>query len=213
MTGHSWDHRSPLLAFSIAALTVLVCACATSAPASQSRAASGAALTAEATASATAEVVSSEIVGYWHRAQTCEEMLAAFTAAGLAESHRGWLQGNFYGGEDGPSSGDPCAGAEGPLEHSHWFTPEGGFGSHDESGQEVDGGDYALVDEDTLSFPSHSAEFGYDGEILVVFEIGTDDLATFTVELPEDCDASCRDAYGWALSAFSSGPWAVGDVP
>ena len=156
---------------------------------------------------------SSDIIGYWHRAQTCEELLATFTAAGLAESHREWLQGNFYGGEEGPSSGDPCAGAEGPLEHSHWFTPEGGFGSHDQDGEEVDGGDFAIVDEDTLSFPSHAAEFGYDGQVLVDYAIGADDVATFTIALPDECDAACEEAYAWALSAFSSGPWATGDVP
>lgn len=157
-------------------------------------------------------VITSEIVGYWHRAQTCEELLATFEAAGLAASHAGWLQGNFFGGEEGPSTGDPCAGAEGPLEHSHWFTETGGFGSHDQDGQEVDGGDYTLVDSDTLSFPSHSTEFGYAGDILVDFAID-DGVATFQVNIPDSCDAHCQDAHAWALSAFSSGPWAAGDVP
>lgn len=201
-------------AASVAALMLIASACTTSAPpASQSSAPSEGARTADATASATVSSITSDIIGYWHRAQTCEELLATFTAAGLAESHRGWLQGNFYGGEPGPESGDACASAEGPLEHSHWFTPEGGFGSHDQDGEEVDGGDFALIDEDTLSFPSHSAEFGYDGEILVDFEVRADGLAIFTVQVPGNCDARCQDAYGWALSAFSSGPWAPGDVP
>ena len=156
---------------------------------------------------------SSNIVGYWHRAQTCEELLATFTADELANSHRGWLQGNFFGNEEGPTRGDPCMGAEGPLEHSHWFTGDFGFGSHDEHGEEVDGGDYAIVDENTLSFPSHAAEFGYAGEIVVDYEIGEDGLARFTVQLPDECESACQDAYAWALSAFSSGPWAEGDVP
>jgi hypothetical protein len=51
-----------------------------------------------------------ELVGSWHRAQTCAEMLAAFEKAGLAESHRDWLQGNFYGGDPGPTKGDVCKG-------------------------------------------------------------------------------------------------------
>jgi hypothetical protein len=34
-----------------------------------------------------------KLVGSWHRAQTCKEMLAAFEKAGIAESHRDWLQG------------------------------------------------------------------------------------------------------------------------
>lgn len=157
-------------------------------------------------------VITSEIVGYWHRAQTCEELLATFQAAGLADSHRGWLQGNFYGGEEGPTTGDLCAGAEGPLEHSHWFTETGEFGSHDQAGEVVDGGDYTLIDSDTLSFPSHSAEFAYDGDILVDFTID-DEVVTFQVNIPDPCAAPCQDASAWALSAFSSGPWARGDVP
>jgi hypothetical protein len=139
-------------------------------------------------------------------------MLAAFEAAGLADSHREWLQGNFFGGEPGPTSGDPCAGAEGPLEHSHWFTAEGDFGSHDEHGEPVDDGDVVSVDADTLSFSSHAAEFGYDGEVLVDYVV-TDGVATFDVTLPESCEGSCADAYAWALSAFASGPWEPGDVP
>jgi hypothetical protein len=163
-------------------------------------------------ASSQAASVSSDIVGYWHRAQTCEEMLAAFEAAGLADSHREWLQGNFFGGEPGPTSGDPCAGAEGPLELSHWFTAEGEFGSHDEHGDQVDDGDVVSVDADTLSFPSHAAEFGYDGEVLVNYVV-TDGAATFDAALPESCERTCADAYAWALSAFASGPWEPGDVP
>lgn len=210
----SGQPRNRVRAVSGAALMLVASACTTSTPpASQSSAPSEAARTADATASATATRITSDIIGSWHRAQTCEELLATFTAAGLAETHSGWLQGNFYGGEPGPESGDPCAGAAGPLEHSHWFTADGGFGSHDQNGEEVDGGDFALVDEDTLSFPSHSTEFGYDDEILVDFEVRGDGLAIFTVQAPEDCDARCQDAYGWALSAFSSGPWAPGDVP
>jgi hypothetical protein len=165
-----------------------------------------------ASASATSSAGAADIVGFWHRAQTCEELLATFEAAGLAESHTGWLQGNFLGGEPGPSGGDLCAGAMGPLEHSHWFTPEGGFGSHDENGEEVDGGDYVIVDGDTLSFPSHATEFGFDGEVLVDYAI-EGGIATFEVALPQPCEAACADAYAWALSAFSSGPWEAGDVP
>jgi hypothetical protein len=138
-------------------------------------------------------------------------MLAAFKAAGLAESHVGWLQGNFFGGEPGPTGEDPCAGAAGPLEHSHWFI-DGDFGSHDENGEQVDSGDYVEVDADTLAFPSHASEFGYDGDLVVDYVI-EDDLVTLDVVLPESCDRSCKDAYAWALSAFASGPWERGDVP
>ena len=75
----------------------------------------------EAAASSTQTAIPG-LTGSWHRAQTCEEMLAAFEEAGLAESQRGWLQGNFYSGKSGPKKGDPCVDAEGPLEHDHFFT-------------------------------------------------------------------------------------------
>ena len=162
--------------------------------------------------SASAPLIASDIIGYWHRAQTCAELLPAFEAAGLAQSHAGWLQGNFYGGGEGPTTGDPCAGAQGPLEHSHWFTETGEFGSNDQAGQQVDFGDYRLADPDTLTFPSHSTEFGYGGDILVDYTIDAD-VATFDVIIPSPCDAACQNAHAWALSAFASGAWAKGDVP
>ena len=148
------------------------------------------------------------INGTWHRAQTCAEVLDAFQDADLAESHRNWLAG-FFESEIVPSSGDPCAGALGPLEHSHFFTPQGEFGSHDENGEQVDNGDYAVTDSNTLSFPSHAAEFGYAGELKVDFVV-TGDNVKFEVPLPPSCVDTCGDAHAWALSAFASGLWEVG---
>ena len=108
--------------------------------------------------------------------------------------HRDWLQGNSYGGRSGPKKGDPCADAQGPLEHDHYFTGDRGFGSHDQSGEEVDGGDFEEVDSDTVAFPSHSKEFGYDGDILVDYKVNQDEV-TFEVDMPRNCTDSCADAY------------------
>ena len=154
----------------------------------------------------------SELIGSWHRAQTCAEMLVAFQAAGLAESQIEWLQGNFFGGEPGPASGDPCDGAMGPLEHDHFFTSDGSFGSHDENGEEVDNGDFQVVDANTVSFPSHAAEFGYEGDLVVGYSIDGD-AVTFDVAVPAQCEGGCALAHAWALSAFASGPWERGEVP
>jgi pimeloyl-ACP methyl ester carboxylesterase len=160
---------------------------------------------------ATSTEGTSPLIGSWRRAQTCEEMLAAFEQAGLAETHVGWLQGNFFGGEPGPTSGDACEGAQGPLEHDHFFTAPSVFGSHDENGEEVDHGDFKVVDGDTVSFPSHAAEFGYEGDLVVDYTVDGE-AVTFDVSLPEDCVDACADAYAWALSAFASGPWERGEV-
>jgi hypothetical protein len=161
--------------------------------------------TALETDASSTDSATTELIGSWHRAQTCAEMLAAFQQAGLAESHIDWLQGNFFGGEPGPTEGDACEGALGPMEHDHFFTAAGAFGSHDEAGEEVDSGDVEWVDDDTVSFPSHAAEFGYDGDLVVDYTVGGD-VVTFAVALPGSCADACTDA-------FASGPWERGEVP
>jgi len=82
------------------------------------------------------------------------------------------------------------------LLHRRWK-----FGSRDETRQEVDNGDYKVVDADTLSFASHAREFGYAGDLLVDYVI-VGDRVTFSVKVPTPCDAQCRVAHGWAMSAF-----------
>lgn len=136
-------------------------------------------------------------------------MLAAFEEAGLAESRAGWITGNWVG-DPADVVADPedlCADARPAEEHSHFFTEDGEFGSYDAGGEQVDGGDYAVVDADTVSFPSHSREFGYDGEILVDYAV-SGDSATFEVQLPAECDDNCLEAHAWAFSAFfGPDPW------
>jgi hypothetical protein len=171
-----------------------------------------AATTKEGTVASSTGNATPELIGSWHRTQTCEEMLAAFEEAGLAKSQRLWLQGNFYGGKPGPKKGDPCVGAEGPLEHDHVFRTDGVFGSHDQNGEDVDSGDFDLVDGNTVSFPSHAEEFGYDGDLVVDYTV-SGDVVTFEVALPDPCVDACADAYAWAVSAFASGRWLRGEVP
>lgn len=103
-------------------------------------------------------------------------------------------------------------GALGPLEHDHFFTTDGVFGSHDENGAEVDSGDFEIIDGDTVSFPSHAAEFGYDGDLTVDYT-DTGDVVTFDVSPLVGWVEECADAFAWALSAFSSGPWERGEAP
>jgi hypothetical protein len=98
------------------------------------------------------------------------------------------------------------------VEHDHFFTNAGAFESHDEHGDQVDNGDFEVVDHDTVSFPSHATEFGYDGDLVVDYSVDRDVVA-FDVVLPEPCGGECADAYAWALSAFASGPWERGEVP
>jgi hypothetical protein len=130
-------------------------------------------------------------------------MLAAFEKAGLAQSKSVWIIGNWVG-DPVDVTADPndlCAKARPAEEHSHFFTADGKFGSYDANRNQVDSGDYVLVDTDTLSFPSHSTEFGYAGEILVDYSVNGDS-ATFDVQVPSECDAACLEAHAWAFSAF-----------
>jgi hypothetical protein len=136
-------------------------------------------------------------------------MLAAFEEAGLAESQVEWIIGNWVG-DPANVQVDPnnlCANARPAEEHSHFFTADGQFGSSDAVGNQVDEGDYAVVDDDTVSFPSHSTEFGYNGDILVDYAVNGD-TAEFDVHVPPECDPACLQAHAWALSAFfGSEPW------
>ena len=136
-------------------------------------------------------------------------MLAAFEEAGLIETQSIWIIGNWVGDPEDVEAdpNDLCADARPAEEHSHFFTESGQFGSLDAAGDQVDSGDYAVVDGDTLSFASHSTEFGYDGDILVDYAV-SGDSATFTVDVPSDCDSRCLEAHAWAISAFfGPTPW------
>ncbi len=164
------------------------------------------------TSSPTTVPADTPVLGSWHRAQTCQEMLAAFEAVGLADSQREWMQRNFFGGEPGPYTGDACAGAAGPVEHEHFFTAAGEFGSHDGNGETVDGDDFAVVDDDTLVFPSHARDFRYEGDVLVDYSVNGD-VVTFEVQMPDECSGACVDAYAWAVWAFATGPWQRGEAP
>jgi hypothetical protein len=141
------------------------------------------------------------IVGEWVRTASCDDALAAFVRAGLADQVPAWVIGNFVGEGASAVPGKECANARPAVPHSHFFTADGRFGSRDENGQDVDEGGYKVVDADTLSFASHAQEFGYSGDILVDYSIKGDEV-TFSVTLPTPCEAECRVAYGWALSAF-----------
>lgn len=143
----------------------------------------------------------SAIIGDWTRLVSCEESLAAFVAAGLTDQVGQWVVDNFVPAGASASPGHECDNANPPAQHSHFFTGAGRFGSRDENGQQVDNGDYVLVDSSTLSFPSHAHEFGYNGDLIVGFAISGDKL-TFTIQIPSSCSAECRVAYGWAMSAF-----------
>ena len=141
------------------------------------------------------------IVGEWVRTATCEEALTAFIEAGLDDQVEDWVVGNYVAEGAEAAPGDECANAKPAVPHSHFFTKDGAFGSRDEHGQQVDDGDYEVVDADTLSFPSATRDFGSDQDVLVDYAIEGDEVR-FIVTVPASCEGGCRVAYAWALSAF-----------
>lgn len=146
----------------------------------------------------------SSLVGTWRRVNSCETFVRAFAGAGLQELAPEWLAGGGYFERAGEiDDAHPCRGAT-EVEHSHFFTKAGGFGSYDEKGEQVDDGDYKAVNETTLRFPSAASAFG--GEITVRYRIEGDTL-TFAVVVPDGCTGKCRMATAWAISAFYPGPF------
>ena len=193
-----------------AALTLILAGCSggagpttgvPSTPASTTIPASVPAATAAPPSGTSPSAGPSAIVGEWVRTAGCDEALAAFTEAGLSDQVPVWVVGNFVGEGASTAPGEECANARPAVPHSHFFTADGRFGSHDENGKDVDEGDYAVVDADTLSFASHAKEFGYSGDLLVDYAVDGDHV-TFHVTVPTECDPACRLAYGWAMSAF-----------
>jgi hypothetical protein len=147
------------------------------------------------------------LVGVWSRIQDCAGQLAAFEAAGIAESHVEWIVGNWVGEGVEAEPSDVCADARPAEVHSHFFTADGEFGSYDATGGQVDDGDYQIAGPGTLDFESHASEFGYDGPVLVDYVVDGDEV-TFEVRMPPDCTGPCLDAHAWALSAFfGPTPW------
>jgi hypothetical protein len=104
------------------------------------------------TTSAT-EVPVSPLVGTWQRVNSCASFVQAFKEAGLIELAPEWLVGaGYFTSLDQIDNTDLCKGAT-EVRHSHFFTANGGFGSHDETGRQVDDGNYRMVDDRTIIFP------------------------------------------------------------
>jgi hypothetical protein len=153
---------------------------------------------------ATANVTVSPLVGTWQRVNSCESFVRAFRQAGLQKLAPEWLAGGGYFKRAAEiDEQNPCRGAT-EVEHSHFFTKDGRFGSNDQNGEQVDDGDYNAVNDTTLAFPSHEKEFGR--EITVRYRIEGDTL-NFAVVVPDPCTRSCRIATAWAISAFYPGPF------
>ncbi len=149
------------------------------------------------------------LAGTWERETRCEELVEAFTEAGLDQWILEGVTGNaFVPGVRTPDEiadpEDPCEGAV-PRTHAHFFTEDGLFGSLDWNGDQVDDGTYELVGDDTFvvskEFPDVTFHYAIDG-----------DSITFEPVIPE-CSPDCFEA-AWSVSvAYPGETWVRVDQP
>ena len=111
-----------------------------------------------------------ELVGTWIGFHNCQRIIDVMTSAGMPE--QGLLNVADSGTVPGVSTVDQIADPENPcvgavdVEHSHFFTASGEFGSRDANGQRVDDGRWEIVDADTFAINGVPFDFKVDGDEL-----------------------------------------------
>lgn len=145
-----------------------------------------------------------EIVGHWQRVTTCEDRVKALQEAGLGQyavehaAGEGWIAG-VTSPDQIKDIRHPCKGAV-PLNHGHFFTEDGLFGSTDAEGNQVDDGTYEAIDKKTIVIHK---EFG---NITFHYRITNGSLFLDPV-LPKCAQSGCFDAQ-WAVAvAYPGLPW------
>jgi hypothetical protein len=153
------------------------------------------------------------LVGTWERETRCQEMVAALERAGLENWVLEFVAGNGFIPTDAapgeiPAITDPdqiadpahpCRGAV-PRVHSHFFTPDGEFGSLDWNGDPVDGGTFEIIDDHTYAI---SKEFPED--VTFTYTIRGDTLM-FDPVIP-DCAPECFEAAWSVVVAYPGKTW------
>lgn len=163
-------------------------------------------VSAEETPEETPEVtIRSPIVGDWVREMTCEERVSALEEVGLGRFAAEHVAGNELVpgiSYDEPELIDPqrpCKGAV-PRKHGRFFTKDGGFGSTDHRGEQVDDGSFTLTGDRTIVVDK---EFG---SVTFNFRLRDGELFLEPV-MPKCLDKGCWAAQ-WAVAVASPGhPW------
>ncbi|MDX6375639.1 MAG: hypothetical protein QOD98_4627 [Nocardioidaceae bacterium] len=110
----------------------------------------------------------SVIEGRWEQEHTCQQLVDALDAAGLAALAPG-VVGDYFPDRTPQQlarKANVCSGAQ-PQRHAHFFTSDGAFGSLDQHGQQVDDGPYE-VSGDTLTIAEGEFHYSVDGDTLVL---------------------------------------------
>ena len=141
-------------------------------------------------------------MGEWKRVTTCEQRIAALTAADLEEfaaehaAGEGWLPG-ITSPEQIEDPTNPCKGAV-PLEHRHFFTAGGLFGSRIADGEQVDDGTYQYSGDGSITVDK---EFG---EVTFGYQIQEDGTLLLDPVMPECAPEGCFAAQ-WAVAVAYPG--------
>jgi hypothetical protein len=135
--------------------------------------------TAAATETAPGSVGEGAIVGRWERVHACSELLNAFEEAGLRKLAPALIAEEYYPDTSAAElarKNDPCEGAKAPFVHSHFFDASGRFGSLDENENQVDEGQYEIIDSQTIRIGGEQGvKFNYDieGDTLMLSPVVT----------------------------------------
>jgi hypothetical protein len=156
----------------IALTAIVVAACSSTAPSATPTALTPTATTSRSPSPTARPTPTPQpaLVGTWIGFHNCQRIIDVMTSAGMPE--QGLLNVADSGTVPGVSTVDqiadpknPCIGAV-DVEHSHFFTASGEFGSRDANGQRVDDGRWAIVDADTFEINGTPFDFKLDGDEL-----------------------------------------------
>lgn len=109
------------------------------------------------------------LAGRWERTQTCDELVGALGRERLSRLAAG-VAVDFFPQRTARQlsrKANVCAGAH-ARPHSHFFTPEGLFGSVDDRGRKVDDGRYRIIDEHHVRIGDAAFRYSIDGDTLTL---------------------------------------------
>jgi hypothetical protein len=143
------------------------------------------------------------LVGEWQRVNKCAELVRVLEEAGFEEFTLEAIAGAELvpGVVNDPDliadPAHPCKGAV-PRKHSHFFTPDGLFGSLDQNRNQVDDGSYEIVDDRTFAIGDTTFHYRVHGDTIM-----------FDPVIPSDCSTKqCRGTVMWSITvAFPGTKW------
>lgn len=146
--------------------------------------------TTAATEKSPGSVGQSAIVGRWERVNECSELLNALDEAGLREAAPK-IVGEEYFPDISPAElaqkDELCEGAKAPFVHSHFFDATGRFGSLDENENQVDEGNYEIIDTRTIRIGGEGGvNFNYtiEGDTLMLSPVLTQAMVEVALSNP-----------------------------